>query len=89
MPRLTPTEQVTERIGLWKQAFDVVKQDTTGVEMRAILATMQSTEDMRMLPLYIQLARLVSANDRAAATVAALITANGIKPIPLDYGDDG
>jgi hypothetical protein len=34
------------------------------------------------------LARLVSANDRAAATVAALITQTGIKPAAIDYGDD-
>ena len=34
------------------------------------------------------LARLVSANDRAAGTIAALITQTGIKPAAIDYGDD-
>ncbi|MBA3583922.1 MAG: hypothetical protein H0W36_05225, partial [Gemmatimonadetes bacterium] len=34
------------------------------------------------------LARLVSANDRAAATVAALLVSQGIRPAAIDYGDE-
>jgi hypothetical protein len=89
MTRQTKTDIVNERVGLWKQAFDAIREETTQPEMRLILATLQSTEEMRSLPIYVQLARLVSANDRCAATVAALITANGIKTPPtFDYGDD-
>lgn len=88
MPRLSETEQVQAKVGNWKLAFDAIREETTDPAMRAILSTMQTNDAMRDLPLYIQLARVVSANDRAAATVAALITATGIKPVAFDYGDD-
>jgi hypothetical protein len=90
MPRLSETEQVQAKIGYWKQAFDAVRADFNASipGMRDLLLTLQSQEAMRDLPLYIQLARVVSANDRAAATVAALLTATGIKPTALNYGDD-
>jgi hypothetical protein len=86
--RPSPAEQAQAKIGLWKQAFDAVAEELTPVALRSMLATLQSNEQMRDLPLYIQLARLVAANDRAAATVAAIITATGIKPTAIDYGDD-
>lgn len=87
MPR-TEAEQVDARIANWKRAYDMVRPDLTVPGMREILMHMQGDEGMRTLPLYIQLARLVSANDRAAGTIAALITATGIKPVAFNYGDD-
>jgi len=87
MPR-SEREQVEAKLANWNQAFMQISESLTQPAMREMLATLQSNEQMRDLPLYIQLARLVSANDRAAATVAALITATGIKPVAFDYGDD-
>lgn len=88
MARLSETEQVQAKIGNWKQAFDAVSAELTPLALREMLGVMQSNEMMRDLPLYIQLTRVVSANDRAAATVAALLVATGIKPTSIDYGDD-
>ena len=86
--RTSPQEQVEEKIGNWKQAFDIILPEIAIPGMDAILAQMQGDEGMRNLPLYTQLARIVAANRRAAATVAALVTATGIKPTAVDYGDE-
>jgi hypothetical protein len=85
---MTTTRTVVQKVGDWKEAFDPIREELTMPAMREVLAAMQSSDAMRDLPLYIQLARVVSANDRAAATVAALITQTGIKPTALNYGDD-
>lgn len=79
---------VEAKVGDWLAAYTAVREELTMPEMRTMLVTLQTDEAMRDLPLYIQLARLVSANDRAAATVAALITQTGVKPVAVDYGDD-
>lgn len=81
---------VEEKVAEWKQAFDALQaeQDTSMPGMRELLATLQSQEAMRDLPLYIQLARIVAANYRAAMTTAALLVATGIKPTAINYGDD-
>ncbi len=85
---MTAGRTVPQKVGDWKVAYDAIREEMTMPEMRAILAAMQSNDQMRDLPLYIQLARLVSANDRAAGTIAALITQTGIKPTAFNYGDD-
>lgn len=82
------TDVVQAKVGDWKQAFDMVAADIHTPGMLEILGALQSDEAMRDLPLYIQLARVVNANQRAAATVAALLVANGVKPTAFDYGDD-
>lgn len=79
---------VAEKVGEWKQAYDAVVEEVHTPGMRELLATLQTTEAMRDLPLYVQLARVVNANQRAAATVAALLVATGIKPTAVNYGDD-
>lgn len=80
---------VVDRVANWKEAFDAIREDLTPPAMRDLVSTLQTQEAMRDLPLYIQLARVVSANDRAAGTIAALITQTGIKPTAIDFGDDG
>lgn len=72
----------------WLTAFNAVAEQIHTPGMVDLLATLQSNEMMRDLPLYMQLARIVNANQRAAATVAALLTQTGIKPTALNYGDD-
>jgi hypothetical protein len=79
---------VEEKVGEWKTAFDAVAGELHTPGMLDLLATLQSTEGMRDLPLYIQLARIVNANQRAAGTIAALLVATGIKPTAVNYGDD-
>ena len=81
-------KSVEEKVAEWKRAFDAIVPEVQTPGMPELLATLQSTEAMRDLPLYIQLARVVSANQRAAATVAALLVATGIKPTAVNYGDD-
>lgn len=79
---------VEDKVAEWKRAFDSVAPEIQTQGMPELLASLQSDQAMRDLPLYIQLARVVSANQRAAATVAALLVATGIKPTAVNYGDD-
>lgn len=79
---------VVEKVGEWKEAFDAIAPELQTPGMVELLATLQTDQAMRDMPLYIQLARVVSANQRAAATVAALLVQSGIKPTALNYGDD-
>lgn len=79
---------VEDKVGNWKQAFDLIAPEIHTPGMLDLLATLQSQEAMRDLPLYIQIARIVNANQRAAATIAALLVGQGIKPTGVNYGDD-
>lgn len=98
MVRQTRTEQVQAKLGDWKLAFDTVAAELNPQKLRDQLDAVINTpipQDPEGLVVYAQrmnasmaLARLVSANDRAAATVAALIVNTGIKPAAIDYGDD-
>jgi hypothetical protein len=89
---------VDEKVGDWKRAFDLIAPELNPEALRTQLNEVINTpipqdpdgilvfeERMRVS---LGLARLVSATDRAAATVAALITPTGIKPAAIDYGDD-
>jgi hypothetical protein len=73
---------------MWKVAFDAVREEITPAAMRTILAEMDQAEGVAQLQSYMSLARNVMANDRAAATVAALLVATGVKPTAFDYGAD-
>lgn len=79
---------VEEKVGDWKAAFDAIEPELQIPGMVELTQAMQSEEMMRDLPLYIQMARIVAANRRAAAVVAALATQTGIKPTSIDFGDD-
>lgn len=79
---------VEEKVGDWKAAFDAIEPELQIPGMVELTATLQSDEMMRDLPLYIQMARIVAANRRAAATVAVLATQTGIKPTDINYGDE-
>lgn len=77
MPQRSSTEQVEDRVGLWKQAYDLVREETTPPTLRTMLTALLSRpvdspeESMTVLQSSFALAQLVSANDRAAAAVAA------------------
>ena len=85
---MTTTRTTVQKVGDWKQVFDVVRVELTPEPLRAILATMDTVEGPTQFRSYIDLARSVMANDRAAGTIAALLTQSGIKPVSIDYGDD-
>ena len=90
----TPEEKVAD----WLTVFQAVAAELNPVELRNRLNEVINTpipQDPEGILVYTQrmnaslaLARLVSANDRAAATVAALLVQSGIKPAAIDYGDD-
>lgn len=90
--------EVEERVGQWLRAYHAIAEELNPPKLRAQLSEVINTpipQDPEGILVYTQrmnasmaLARLVSANDRAAATVAALLVATGIKPAAIDYGDD-
>jgi hypothetical protein len=84
---MTRPVDVSERVGHWKQAFDAIREELTPAGMRAVLAEMSEVDGVAQLGSYMSLARNVMANDRTAATVAAMLVATGIKPVAVDYGD--
>lgn len=79
---------IGERLGNWQLAFDAVREQITPDTMRTILASMDEVEGIAQLSSYMDLARNVMANDRAAATVAAMLVSTGIKPAAIDYGGE-
>lgn len=94
---------VVTKVAQWKQAYDAIlaEFDPEGTLSRSydLLNTKVAGENSGILELDMQaysarvnaslgIARLQAANQRAAATVAALITQTGIKPAAIDYGDD-
>lgn len=85
---MSRTVDVPERVGQWMQAFTAVREELTPPGLREVLATMSEVEGIAQLQSYMSLARNVMANDRAAATVAAMLVATGIKPTPQMFGDD-
>ena len=82
---MTRPVEVYERVAQWREAFDDIRREITSDKQRAILAEMEMVEGVAQLQSYMSLARNVMANDRAAATVAAMLVATGIKPTPTDY----
>lgn len=79
----------SQKVGDWKGAYDAIREELTPAPLRVILATMTEVEGVAQLASYMQLASAVMANDRAAGTIAAMLTANGIKPVAtLEYGED-
>lgn len=80
--------EVPERVGQWKQAFDALREELTPPKMRQILAEMDEVDGVPALQSYMSLARNVMANDRTAATVAAMLVTSGIRPVPMDGLDE-
>lgn len=90
---MTRPVDVSERVGQWLQAYTAIKAELTPDGSRELLGLMMTT----ITPegptpganVAMSLARLIASNDRAAATVAAMLVATGIKPVAIDYGDPG
>jgi hypothetical protein len=64
----------------------MVREELTPEAFRA-LASLATAADPQSINVGIGVARVVFANDRCAATVAALLTQTGIKPTEIDYGE--
>ena len=87
-----------QKVADWYEAYQAVAEQLTPPILREQLNAVineRIPEDADGIITYntrisasMAMARLVSANDRAAATVAALLTQTGIKPAAIDYGDD-
>lgn len=96
-------KSVEDKVGEWLRAYRAVADELSPPELaesyRLLVATKVNGEESGILELDMQayaarvnasmaMARVEAANRRAAATVAAMLVATGIKPITPDYGDD-
>jgi uncharacterized glyoxalase superfamily metalloenzyme YdcJ len=85
---------VEEKVGDWLTAYRAVQAELTPEAFRVLTSLAKDKQDedetfnLTAINIGMTAARVVFANDRAAATVAALITQTGIKPTGFDYGDD-
>lgn len=85
---------VEEKVGDWLTAYRAVKAELTPEPFRLLTSLAKAEQDetgtfnVASINIGMTAARVVFANDRAAATVAALLTQTGIKPTGFDYGDD-
>lgn len=78
-PRTTAEEKVTS----WAAVFEALRAEITPPVMRQVLDKM-TAKDPTNIPAYVALARLVTANDRAAALCAAMLVAAGVKPVIVE-----
>lgn len=89
---------VEQKVGDWLLAYRAIAEEVSAPALREQLNAVINTplpQDPEGIGTYVArmnasmaLARLVSANDRAAATVAALLVSQGIRPAAIDYGDE-
>ena len=81
---------VNEKIADWSQAYWAVSSELTPKAIRDVLATMEGVpSDPGGLSAAERLARLVAANDRTAALVAAMLTTyGGVKPAFVDLDEN-
>jgi hypothetical protein len=97
---VTVNRTVNQKVGDWKIAYDMLKPEITPPFFRQQLAMLQEQKACDYgcaiehthiqesgLKASLILARILMANDRQAALVAAIITGVGVKVVPL--ADDG
>jgi len=85
---VSATRTIEQKVSDWLLVYNAVREEVTPPTLRKILAEMEAVEGIQQFQSYVNLARSVMANDRAAATVAALLTQSGIKTTSVDYGED-
>lgn len=81
---MTRPVDVSERVGQWFDAFAAIRAELTPQKLRDVLATMEEVQGISQLEAYMKLAQQAMANDRTAGVIAAMLTATGIKPLPLE-----
>ena len=80
---------VEAKVADWSKAYWAVSTELTPQNVRDVLQAMKGVTDPGSLSAAERLARLISANDRTAALVAAMLTTyGGIKPAFVDLDDD-
>lgn len=95
MPKKDPSQQVAERVGgVWLPAFNAIRAELTPQFLLDLLAAIRGNaiptdpgEALILLQNSMALAQLISANDRAAAMVAAQLV-QYVKTSAVDYGDE-
>lgn len=90
---MSQARTAAEKVNDWLTVYRAVQHELTPPEFRPLMALMQTGQDpeginVQAVNIGVSVSRIVMANDRAAATVAALLTANGVKPIAFDYGEE-
>jgi len=83
---VSASRTVVEKVADWRTAYLAIKAELTPEAFR-VLTDMASASDVQSINVGMVAARTVFANDRAAATVAALLTQSGIKISEADYGE--
>jgi len=86
MPTKPPT--VDEKIGDWLKAYNAIRYEVTDEALRMMVDLTRGNPDevgMTQINIGIQMARIVYANDRAAAIAAAMLTQSGVsRPVVGD-----
>ena len=93
---MTASRTADEKLADWSRVYLAVRDSLTPESFRTLMSLAKPTEhegepslaNVEAINLGLATARITFANDRAAATVAALLTQSGIKPTAIDYGDD-
>lgn len=93
---------VAERVADWHQAFLAVQEQLTPQALRTMMTVLTSTvppegaDDLDQVRAYIErvttatgISRMIFANDRAAAVVAAMLTQSGVSRHTLDVIEGG
>lgn len=74
---------VEQKVADWYRAFDTIRRELTPEPFRAMIALTtpdgEAIADPAAIRLGIEMTKLVFANDRNAATVAAMLTTNAVK----------
>ncbi len=78
--------ELDDRIAQWYRAYDAVRREITSDVERQTLAEMETVDGIMELSSYMNLAIAVHANDRTAASVAATLVVNGVRPPEDDRG---
>lgn len=84
----TPRKTVEEKVGEWHRAYSVIKEELTPPVMREMQQGLHNIPGATELQSAMLLSRLISANDRTAGIIAAMLVATGIKPVGVDLGDE-
>lgn len=86
---MTAQRSVEDKVADWLVVYQAVQSefDSKLPGLRE-LAALAAPGDAGSINVGLTASRIICANDRAAATVAALLTQSGIKPTAIDYGED-
>lgn len=75
-----------EKVRDWLVVYQAIRDELTPDAFRPLI-NLANADNVQSINIGMVAARTVFANDRAAATVAALLTQSGIKPTDIDYGE--